>query len=329
MRNIWFFQIGLLCIIATLIGCSNDVTELPVSDESDTATSSQTAPPPYWVYVTNEGSGDVTFITGDTHEVTTPLPLGKRPRGIKASPDGQQLFVALSGSPPAPPGIDESTLPPPDRTADGIGVVDLATRQVIRIIQGGTDPEQVALNREGSRLYVANEDMGTASVVDIETGNILAVLEVGDEPEGVTTSPDGRVVYVTSEEHNQVSVIDVESSQVIKQFEVGPRPRTSAFSPDGTRAYVTAENGGSVSVVDTSSHEVVTTMDVPGDPSRPMGVAVSPDGALVYVATGRGGTVVALNAATGSAVNSVTVGTRPWGIALSPDGSRLYTANGP
>ena len=60
-----------------------------------------------------------------------------------------------------------------------------------------------------------------------------------------------------------------------------------------------------------------------------MGVAVSPDGALVYVATGRGGTVVALNAASGSAVNSVTVGTRPWGIALSPDGSRLYTANGP
>ena len=286
MRNIWLFQIGLLSITATLIGCSNNVSQPPSTDELDDATPLRTTPPPYWVYVTNEGSGDVTFIAGDTHEVTATLPLGKRPRGIKASPDGQYLFVALSGSPPAPPGIDESTLPPPDRTADGIGVVDLATRQVNRIIKGGTDPEQVALSLDGSRLYVANEDMGTTSVVDIETGDILAVLEVGDEPEGVTTSPNGSVVYVTSEEHNQVSVIDVESNQIIKQFKVGPRPRTSAFSPDGTRAYVTSENGGSLSIVDTSIHEVLTTVDVPGTPSRPMGVTVSPDGARVAFTTG-------------------------------------------
>ena len=35
------------------------------------------------------------------------IPLGKRPRGIKASPDRTMLYVALSGSPAAGPGVDE------------------------------------------------------------------------------------------------------------------------------------------------------------------------------------------------------------------------------
>ena len=55
--------------------------------------------------------------------------LGKRPRGIHASPDKKTIYVALSGSPIAGPGVDESTLPPADKTADGIGVFDIKERK--------------------------------------------------------------------------------------------------------------------------------------------------------------------------------------------------------
>ena len=302
--------------------------------ETQPAAEPESAPVPvpeaaYYIYVTNERSGDLTVIAGGTHEVVATIPLGKRPRGITVSPDQRRLFVALSGSPPSPPGIDESTLPPPDRAADGIGVVDIATGAIVTVLQAGTDPEQVSISQDGERLYVANEDAGTTSVLDIATGEIVAVIPVGDEPEGVTTSPDGRFVYVTSEADNQVSVIDTASNEVVEQFEVGPRPRASAFSPDSTRAYITSENGGSLSIVDTATHDVIATIEVPGDPSRPMGVVVSPTGSLVYVSTGRGRTVVALDVVRGGLRGSATVGERPWGIALSPDGSLLYTANGP
>ena len=97
---------------------------------------------PYHVYVTNEIGGDLTVIDGGTNQVVSTIPLGKRPRGIKLSPDGTKLFVALSGSPMAPPGTDESKLPPPDRTADGIGVVDIATRKVTTVLTSGTDPSK-------------------------------------------------------------------------------------------------------------------------------------------------------------------------------------------
>ena len=160
-------------------------------------------------YVTNETSGDLSVIDADTQQVVATLPLGKRPRGIALSPDGHILYVALSGSPPAPPGVDESTLPPPDRSADGIGVVDLRQMKLLRVLPSGTDPEVVAVSHDGSRVFVANEDAGIASVVDVESGKILETFPVGGEPEGVAVQPGAERVWVTSEEDGTVVVFDL------------------------------------------------------------------------------------------------------------------------
>ena len=90
-------------------------------------------------------------------EALTTVAIGKRARGMHASADGKLIFVALSGSPFAPPGVDESTLPPPDKSADGIGVFDIAQNKMLRKVPGGSDPEQFAVGKDGL-LYVSNED---------------------------------------------------------------------------------------------------------------------------------------------------------------------------
>ncbi len=156
-------------------------------------------PPALGVYVTNETSGDLTIIDAGSQSVVGTVRLGKRPRGIAASPDGTRLYVALSGSPSAGPGVDEKTLPPPDRSADGIGVVDIRQRKLLKVMTSGTDPEQVAVSQDGSRVFVANEDAGQLTVIDTESGKIVDTFKVGDEPEGVSVHPNGNFVYVTSE----------------------------------------------------------------------------------------------------------------------------------
>ena len=179
------------------------------------------APPPEprsSVYVTNEASGDLTVIDGERQTAIGTYPLGKRPRGIKVSPDGKSLFVALSGSPNAGPGVDPKTLPPPDRSADGIGEVDTATYKVKRVIQAGNDPEQLDISADGQRLYVANEDAAQVSVVDVPSGNVIATVKMGEEPEGVTIRPDGKVVYVTSEDEGAVYAIDTATNKVLKKY---------------------------------------------------------------------------------------------------------------
>ena len=280
------------------------------------------------VFVTNEFSGDLSIVDGSTGQVQGTYPLGKRPRGIKLSPDGRVLYVALSGSPVAPPGTDESKLPPPDASADGIGMFDIASRKMVGVVRGIANPEQLAVSR-GGLIYAGSEAASAVLILDPQTLKAVGSIPVGDEPEGVALSPDERFLYVTVEGENKLAVIDVATRRVIAKVAVGQRPRSIAFSPDGTRAYVTDELQGAVTEMDGRTHQVLRTFALPGKEPKPMGVAVSPDGAKVYVTTGREGSLVVIDAASGMAGPPLAVGQRPWGVAISADGRRLFTANGP
>ncbi len=314
-----------------MIGCDSRAAAPPttaIAPDPRPPVASTVITPPYRVFVTNEMSGDMTVIDGASDTVIATVALGKRPRGIQVSPDGTRLYVALSGSPIAGPDF-EGTPPPADKAADGIGVVDLRTLQLVRVIRGVSDPEQLVVHPDGRRLYVASEDTGTAVIMDAGSGTVLASLPVGGEPEGVGISPDGRFVYMTSEEDHHVAVIDTTLDAVTSTFGVGKRPRHAEFSSDGSRAYVTGEFDASVSVVDVGAHRVLGVINLPGDLVRPMDAALAPDGATLYVTTGRGRLLYAIDAATQEPRASVQVGQRPWGLGVSPDGRRIYTANGP
>src|SRR5207247_4216799 len=104
--------------------------------------------PNYFVFVSNERSGDVTIIDGATDAVVATFRVGKRPRGIHATPDGTRVFVTLSGSPRVAPGVDENR-PPADKSADGLGVIDPVAHKLIDRWHVGSDPEQFAISKDG------------------------------------------------------------------------------------------------------------------------------------------------------------------------------------
>jgi YVTN family beta-propeller protein len=312
------------CLVVFLAGCSKPA---PVHESPEKAAEDSS---PFRIYVTNETSGDLSVIGSATYNVIATVPLGKRPRGIHASTDHKTIYVALSGSPIAGPDVDESTLPPPDKSADGIAVFDVKQNKVARMIHGGSDPENFDLSKDGSQLYISNEDESAISIVDIATGAVVKSVKVGAQPEGVKTTPDGKFVYVTSEETGTISVVDPEAGKVVKTFKVGHRPRSVAFLPDGSRAFINAENDGGIVEVDAVKQGMIKPIPL-GKPGtiKPMAVLLSPDAAKLYVSTGRGHQVCTIETATDKVLGCVEVGARPWGIALSPDGKTLYSANGP
>ena len=282
------------------------------------------------IYVTNEESNEITLIDGRTDTPVANIFVGKRPRGLKVSQDGKSLFVALSGSPMSPPGTNESKLPPPDRAADGIAIVDLASRQVARTLSTGDDPESFDITPDGRLMFVSNEDAGTATVVSLPSGHVEGVITVGGEPEGVRVRPDGRVVYVTSEAENEVAAIDVATQKVLATIETGARPRGIAFTPDGARAYVTAEQGAAITVIDSNKHTALAQIPIQLSGAKPMGIAISTNGRWAYVSCGRGGAIAVIDVSS-NRVDRIfpNIGIRPWGIALASDQKKLYVANGP
>jgi YVTN family beta-propeller protein len=282
------------------------------------------------VLVSNEGSDDLSFIDAASGTVLRTLPIGKRPRGLRVSRDGKHLYVALSGSPRGGPNVDESQLPPPDRSQDGIGVVDLERDALLTRFTSGNDPETVDTSPDGRLLAVANEDSAQASLIDADTGALLARIEVGLEPEGVRFTPDGRFLYVTSESNQRIDVIDVAARAVVARIPTGKRPRNVVFTPDGARAFVSCELSGRVDVIDAREHRALAAIEIEGSPKPlPMGMALDGSRHRLYVTLGRAGEVAVLDSLALRVLERIPlVGERPWGIVLSPDGTKLYTANG-
>ena len=288
------------------------------------------------LYVSCEDEGAIGVIDTAKLSVAATWPAGKRPRGLRLSPDGTRLYVALSGSPKGGPGVDESKLPPPDRASDGIGEIDVATGHLARILSSGQDPESFDITKDGKTLWVSNEETAEASIVDVVSGKVRGKVAVGGEPEGVKLRPDGKQVYVTSEADNTVFAIDTARAKVVGKIATSPRPRVVVFTPDGKLAYISSENGATVTVVDAHTAKVLATIAIPNDGvtgplgARPMGMQLSADAATLFVANGRGGTISVVDTATRKVARTIVqVGARPWGLALTADGKTLFSANGP
>jgi YVTN family beta-propeller protein len=298
----------------------------------------------YHVYVTDERSGEVTVIHGGNFRVIATIPVGKRPRGIHVSADGKFVYVALSGTPiEAPPQIDAHGNPifarkkatddddendNADKAADGIGVLDVASKKLLRKLNAGSDPEEFALSGDGHRIYISNEDTKTASVINIASGKLEHIIPVGQEPEGVTTTPDGRQFYVTCEAGGDIYVIDTGDYTVASHFKVNGRPRSVVFFAKRALGFIPSESAGELNVIDTAGPKVLKTITLPPR-SRPMKVVLSPDETRLYVSEGRAGTISVFDAHSDALLDTIKVGARPWGIGISPDGRYLFTANGP
>ena len=161
------------------------------------------------VYVSTEDGGEIVAVDPDRGEVVARIPVGKRPRGVKLSPDGKTLYVALSGSPRAAPGVDETKLPPrrsirrrrgrgrPGRAQAGPHHRERRRSRIVRPVEGR--PPAVRLQRG---------DRGDDRARPRQRQGPVRTVKVGDEPEGVTLRPDGKLVYVTSEQGNQVVAVD-------------------------------------------------------------------------------------------------------------------------
>ena len=63
-----------------------------------------------------------------------------------------------------------------------VSVIDTATNNVTATVPVGDYPLGVAVNLEGTKVYVANEESNTVSVIDTATNKVIATVPVGKDP---------------------------------------------------------------------------------------------------------------------------------------------------
>lgn len=260
------------------------------------------------IFVTNEKADTISVINGATLEVEKEFAIGKRPRGIGISPDGSEIYVAISEE-------------------NAIVVFDPLSLEVLRKFEAGSDPETFAVHPNGN-IYISNEDDAKASVFDPKTGQQLAEIPVGLEPEGVAISVDGSKVIVTSESTNMLHVISVPEHAIVGNILVGARPRAATFTRDGKIAYSTSEISGEVKKIDMQTYEILAQGKLPDSKAKPKDILLSKDETTLYVAGGRSNQVLVLDANSMDVITGIPVGKRVWGLAMTRDGSRIFSTDG-
>src|SRR5437879_7415968 len=87
------------------------------------------------LYVSNEVDNTVAVISPQTNSVVATIVVGRRPRGLAASPDRRTVYVAL--------GQD-----------DALGVIVVASGKMTSTIVAGRDPELVVVSPDREVVYM-------------------------------------------------------------------------------------------------------------------------------------------------------------------------------
>lgn len=211
-------------------------------------------------------------------------------------------------------------------TSPGVLVIDPQRNAPVRMIPAPplstgqrAHPRSVAVNSDGTRLYVAL-DAGTAgevAVIDAFTTRPLGFAKVGAQPLGIAITPDNRYVLVANSKASSVSVIDAFSLQEVAKVPVGIMPTRIAVRPDGTKAYVTCKGDNRVCVINLQTMTPGAIIPVG---TNPLGIAVTSNGSHVYVACNGNGTVGIIDGNSDTFLKSTTPQPRsqPYGVAVKP-----------
>jgi len=65
-------------------------------------------------------------------------------------------------------------------------------------VKVGNEPEGIAVEPDGKKVFVTNFFSKNVSVIDTATNKIMSTVKVGIFPLGVAVEPDGKKVYVTN-----------------------------------------------------------------------------------------------------------------------------------
>ncbi|MBF9219960.1 alkaline phosphatase family protein [Hymenobacter ruricola] len=118
--------------------------------------------------------------------------------GALLSPDGARLYISLWGG-------------------HAVAVYDVEKQALLASIPVESHPNDLALTRDGRRLFVANANSNSVSVIDTRAGRVTETLNTalfpaspaGSTPNGVALSADETQLFIANADNNCLAVFDV------------------------------------------------------------------------------------------------------------------------
>jgi len=309
------------------------------------------------IYVTNEGSNNVSVINRQSGEVVATVMVGRKPRGIATSlsKERPRVYVANSGS-------------------NSVSVIDPTVNKVeLEIpIRFGREPEGIAVVRispEKELIFVTNYGSNTVSVIDPLTQQEIERIGVGSGPIAVAVDPliestsgtrflsftDINLlksyrerflnVYVVNKNSKNISVLrmDILRGRLEDVINVNVEWNPIALAVDYQRAkvYVANYNFGNLSVIDIlqiiKGNKTGALSAIINVGTSVIGVIADPDLDRIYLLKEFPGEIMiirpfsedfgTLRETMVPVMGTITVGNSPRSFISDPEGRKLYVVN--
>ena len=228
----------------------------------------------------------------------------------------------------------------PQSTLD---VVDAKTLKVTSRIPLSGHPNNIAVGRDGRRVYVGIiQAPGGVDVIDTASLKNVKTLQTKGSIHNAYVTPDGKYVVAGSIAGKTINVFDTQKEEPAwtLDMDLGIRPMTFSTNADGSTKWIFAQltdfNG--FAVVDFATHKEVNRIknpDLPpgkkevtagSDPSH--GMAVTADGKTLVVCSRLNNYLYSYSLPELKLTGSAELGGKgaAW-VTLTPDGKTAYVAN--
>ena len=156
------------------------------------------------VYVSLQGSNNLTAIELASGKTLWTAPVGRQPAGVLVR-SGGTILVAIMGS-------------------DHFVEVDPKDGSVLRRIRTDRGAHNFLLSPDGKTLYVSNRVAGTISILDAETLAVTGAMVAPGGPDDMALAPNGEELWVTGRWRAAVNVLDRATGSLKARIPVGRSP---------------------------------------------------------------------------------------------------------
>jgi YVTN family beta-propeller protein len=271
---------------------------------------------------TNSAGDNVHIIDAATDKVVGEIGGIEVNHGAAAAPDGSRYFISNEA---------EATL----------DVADARSFKVTRNIKLSGRPNNIAISKDGRRVYVSIiQSPGAVDVIDTASLERVKTIPMKAGVHNTYVTPDGRWVVAGSVVGKMLTVIDPAMDKIAWElpFDNGVRPMAFEQNADGStrRIFVQLSNVHGFAVVDFAAHKEVARIQMPAAPpgKKPdidatpsHGIGIAPDGKTLWVDSSLNSKVYVYSLPDLKLLGGVDVGRTPDWMTFTPDSRKVYISN--
>jgi len=273
---------------------------------------------------TNSAGDNIHLIDPDTNKVIGVIEGIEVNHGAAVAPDGSRIYVT-------------------DEALSTVDVVDAKTLKVIRQVPLSGHPNNIAVGRDGRRVYAGiAQAPGGVDVIDTASFQRVKTLPTKGPIHNVYVTPDGKYVVAGSIPGKTINVFDAATEQPAwtLELDLGIRPMAFAWNADGSTKWIFAQLTGfnGFAVVDFATRKEIRRIQNPdlppgratvaegSDPSH--GMAVTADGKTLVVCSRLNNALYSYSLPDLTVTGTTFLGGKgaAW-VTLTPDGRKAYVAN--